>query len=55
MKVRRTQWGGMWIEWDIGTCMVVTVIGEKRALHERTREITQGWRDETCGGDNIEK
>ena len=44
------------VEWDIGACGGATVmIGEKRTLHERTREVTQGRRDEACGGDNIEK
>ena len=44
------------IEWDIVTCRDTTVmVGEKRTLDERTREVTQGWRDEPCGGDNSEK
>ena len=44
------------VEWDIGTCRDATVmIEEKRTLHERTRDVTQGSKDETCKGGNIEK
>ena len=35
-------------EWVIGTCRGA-MIAEKRTLHERTREVTQGRGDEPCG------
>ena len=41
---------------DIGTCRDAAVMEEeKRTLHERTREVTQGWGGEPCGGDNSAK
>ena len=44
------------VEWGMGTCRDVTVMIEgKMTLHERAREVTQGRRDEPCGGDNFEK